>query len=76
MTDKTQRAHAANNTLKSEVFTDALTDVQNSIIKKLLSAKTPEEREQHYQEWFGLDRAKNKLAVWAAEVRHNKEPKQ
>ena len=76
MTDKTQRAHAANNMLNSEVFTDALTDVQDSIIKKLLAAKTPEDREQHYQEWSGLNKAKNKLAVWAGEVRHNKETKQ
>ena len=73
MVDKIQRAHQANNVLKDEVFTDALTAIQDSIIKKLLAAKTPEEREQHYQEWSGLSKAKNKLAVWASEVRHNKE---
>ena len=75
MVDKIQRAHEANNTLNNEVFANALTEVQDSIIKRLLSAKTPEEREQHYQEWSGIDRVKKKLAVWASEVRHNKETK-
>jgi len=72
MLDKTQRAHQANNVLKDDVFRDALTSVQDLCIKKLLAAKTPEERERHYQEWSGLDRAKNKLAVWSTEVRQSK----
>lgn len=75
MVDETQRAHAANNTLNDKVLMNALTEVQDSIIKKLLSAKTPEEREQHYQEWLGINRAKNVLANWANPVRHNKESK-
>ena len=73
MTDKIQRAHAANNALNDSTLQDALTEVQESIIKQLLTAKTPEEREEHYQEWHGIDRAKKKLAVWATPVRHVKE---
>ena len=73
MTDKRQRAYQADNLLKDDVFRDALTAIQDSTIKKMLSAKTPDEREQHFQEWSGIERAKNKLAVWASEVRHNKE---
>ena len=73
MVDKTQRAHAANNVLNNETLMDALTDVQNSITRDLLNAGTNEEREQHYYEWHGIDRAKKKLSTWAAPVRHNKE---
>ncbi len=73
MTDKIQRAHAANNTLNDDTLMDALTEVQESIIKALLAAKTPEDREQHYQEWRGINRAKKKLSVWATPVRHVKE---
>lgn len=75
MVDKTQRAHAANNVLNNETLMDALTDVQESINKELLNAKTPEEREQKWNEWHGIDRARKKLAGWAAQVRHNKESK-
>lgn len=73
MVDKTQRAHAANNLLESSVMMEALTTIQDAYIKQLLTAKTPEEREIHYQEWHGMDRAKKKLAVWASSVRHVKE---
>ena len=73
MVDKTQRAHAANNVLNDETLMDALTDVQESINKELLNAKTSEEREQKYYEWHGIERAKKKLSTWAAPVRHNKE---
>jgi hypothetical protein len=73
MTDKIQRAHAANNVLNDEVLQNALTDVQETIIKELLIAKTPEDREQKYFEWSGIDRAKKRLSMWASDVRHNKE---
>jgi len=73
--DKTQRAHAANNVLNDETLMNALTDVQDSITRDLLNAGTKEEREQHYYEWHGIDRAKKQLAGWAAQVRHNKESK-
>ena len=73
MVDKTQRAHAANNTLNDETLMDALTEVQENIIKELLIAKSPEEREQKHSEWSGIDRAKKKLSTWAAPVRHNKD---
>jgi len=75
MTDKIQRAHAANNVLESSVMMDSLTSIQDMCIKKLLAAKTPEEREQHYQEWSGVNRAIKNLSVWATSVRHNKETK-
>ena len=73
MVDKIQRAHAANNVLNNETLLAALTEVQDTIIKELLNAKTPEDREQKYHEWSGIDRAKKKLSTWAAPVRHNKE---
>lgn len=73
MVDKTQRAHAANNTLNDEALMNALTSVQETIIKELLIAKTQEDREQKYFEWSGIDRAKKRLANWASSVRHNKE---
>ena len=73
MTDKTQRAHAANNALNNESLMQALTDVQETIIKELLTAKTPEEREQKYYEWSGINRATKRLALWASNVRHKKD---
>jgi|LGOV01.1.fsa_nt_gb hypothetical protein len=71
MTDNLQRTHAANNTLNDETFMGALTFTQEAIIKELLKAKTPEERENKWQEYHALERAKNRLAIWASEVRHN-----
>ena len=70
MVDKLQRSHAANNVLNDDTFKQALTLTQEQITKELLNAKTPEERENKWQEYHGLERAKNRLAIWASNVRH------
>lgn len=70
MVDKTQRAHAANNVLNNEVIMEALTDAEATITKELLAAPTIEEREQKYQEYCGIKRTRNRLAIWASKVRN------
>jgi len=73
MIDKKQRAHAAHNAMKDETLQNALTSVKETIIGELLRAKTPEEREQKYQEWSGIERAIKRLSTWAYDVRNSKE---
>jgi len=73
MVDKTQRAHAANNTLNDSVIMAALTQAKADVNNRLLTSTTPEGRESRWQEYKGLERVESILAKWAAPVRHNQE---
>lgn len=66
--NRNQRAHAASNLLRDEVFREAVEAVKADAVKSLLSAKTPEERERRFQEWSAIDRTMKRLANWASNV--------
>lgn len=63
--DKAARAKSA---LNDEIVQLAFTETLERINQTLLTAKTPEEREQRWQEYHGLKRAWDHLRKWPFEA--------
>lgn len=61
--EKTVRSRAV---LNDEILTLAFEETLAKINKDLLSATTPEDREQSWAEYHGLKRAWEKLKRWGA----------
>ena len=61
-----EKALRARSIVNDEILTLAIEETLAGINKKLLSAKTPEDREQLFHEYHGLSRAWTKLKAWAA----------
>ena len=64
---KAARARAA---LQDEILQLAYKETLDRINRQLLAAKTPEEREQKWQEYHGLKRGWNTLKKWPGEAEH------
>lgn len=63
-----EKAFAAKRLVGDETFSDAVAEILAKLNNQLLNAKTPEEREQKFQEYSGLNRVWSSLKVQAAEV--------
>lgn len=65
-----EQAFAAKRLVDDETFTQAIGVVQARANKDLLTAKTPEEREQKFQEYDALRRVVSFLEKQAHEVKN------
>lgn len=65
---QTDRAARAQSALNDEIIEQAFTETLAQINKALLAAKTPEDREQRWQEYHGLKRAWSVLKKWPYEA--------
>ena len=71
--DKRDRIARAKSLVNDEMFRVAWEDIGTRIVSEWKQAKTPEEREQKHAELKALDRAFNRLEVWAAEPNEGNE---
>lgn len=67
-TDMKARAAKARSALNDEIIQMAFKETLEAINRDLLHAKTPEEREQRWQEYHGLKRAWERLRRWPLEA--------
>lgn len=66
--DKEAKAARAKAALNDEIVQQAFKETLASLNRQLLNAKTPEEREQKWHEYHGLNRAWNLLQKWPLEA--------
>lgn len=73
--DKTARNQAAMQIIKDETIMASFEAVQKTLVKELLNATTPEDREAKFQEHQGVRRVLNTLQSWAGSevIRRNQE---
>lgn len=64
-----EQAYAAKRLVTDETFKDAVAESLASLNNQLLSAKTPEDREQKFQEYSGLKRVVNVLEKQALDAK-------
>lgn len=65
--DAKAKAARARSVLNDEILQLAYKETLDRINQQLLKAKTPEEREERWQEYHGLTRAWNTLNKWPLE---------
>lgn len=66
--DRNARAAAL---VASPVFAEAVEYLKAAAVKALLSAPTPEEREEKWQEYRALDRVVETARIWAGRSNRN-----
>lgn len=64
-----EQAFAAKRLVNDETFTSAIDVIQARVNKDLLNAKTPEDREQKFQEYSAIRRVVNDLKKQALETK-------
>lgn len=68
MIDRIARARAAKLLLEQDTFVAALETIKGAMVKDLLNATTPEEREEKWHAQKAVERMRAQLSSWAADA--------